>query len=75
MSANISTAAHEGKLFIVRQIVQAEPSAVNSKDEDDRIPLHWAASGGHLNITEYLLLNGSKVDAVDDVSGSFLSEC
>jgi hypothetical protein len=36
--------------------------------QDERTPLHWAASGGHLDITEYLILQKAQVDAPDDVS-------
>lgn len=32
-SLNISAASHEGKLFIVKQTVEANPAAVNSVDE------------------------------------------
>jgi ankyrin repeat protein len=32
--------------------------------------LHWAASGGHLDITEYLIQQKAKVDTTDDVSVS-----
>lgn len=97
-SLNISAASHEGKLFIVKQSVEANPNAVNTVDEvyflfpcrgpcwsklslytfvwfwltpvlqDERTPLHWAASGGHLDITEYLILQKAQVDASDDAS-------
>jgi ankyrin repeat protein len=36
--------------------------------QDERIALHWAASGGHDELVSYLLKNGSPVDDVDDVS-------
>jgi len=32
-SLNISAASHEGKLFIVKQSVEANPNAVNTVDE------------------------------------------
>lgn len=36
--------------------------------QDERTPLHWAASGGHLDITEYLIQQKAQVDASDDAS-------
>ena len=34
--------------------------------QDNRTPLHWAASGGHLDAITYLLANGAEVDKADD---------
>ena len=34
--------------------------------QDSRTPLHWAASGGHLDVVTYLLANGAEVDKADD---------
>ena len=39
--------------------------------QNKRTPLHWAASGGQTEITEYLLGLGVPVDEPDDVSLSF----
>ena len=32
------------------------------------MPLHWAASGGHVEIIEFLLKQGVPVDARDEVT-------
>lgn len=40
--------------------------------QDERTPLHWAASGGHLDITEYLIRQKADVDATDDVRCFYL---
>ncbi len=34
--------------------------------QDSRTPLHWAASGGHLDVVTYLLTNRAEVDKTDD---------
>ncbi|KAI7856371.1 prosome, macropain 26S subunit, non-ATPase, 10, isoform CRA_c [Circinella umbellata] len=63
---NIYTAAYEGKLFIVQQLIDKDISCLNEKDEDDRTPLHWACSGGHGDIVDYLISKGALVNAIDD---------
>ena len=104
---NIFTAAYEGKLFVVQQLIDKDTPALNEKDEvkkqfgtcffflsfflsffldlynlsffqknknkkDDRTPLHWACSGGHGDIVNYLISKGASVNAVDDVSNFIL---
>ena len=36
--------------------------------QNERMPLHWAASGGHTDIVKFLLDLGVPVDNKDDVS-------
>ncbi|ORY93990.1 ankyrin repeat-containing domain protein [Syncephalastrum racemosum] len=62
----VFTAAYEGKLFIVQQLIEKDASAATSRDEDQRTPLHWAASGGHANIVNYLLTLHVPIDALDE---------
>lgn len=38
--------------------VQANPKLADRRDHDDRLPIHWAVSYGHLDIV--LLLSASK---------------
>ncbi|KAI8379069.1 ankyrin repeat-containing domain protein [Radiomyces spectabilis] len=64
---NLYTAAYEGKLFVVQQLLENEPTAIESKDEDERNALHWAAMGGRLDVVEYLLNEGANVNAADDL--------
>ncbi|KAI8339276.1 hypothetical protein BC941DRAFT_269111 [Chlamydoabsidia padenii] len=65
---NIYTAALEGKQFVVQQILEKEPNALNGHDEDERTPLHWASSGGHDALVLFLIEKGADVNAKDDVS-------
>ncbi|KAI7890678.1 prosome, macropain 26S subunit, non-ATPase, 10, isoform CRA_c [Mucor mucedo] len=62
-------AAYEDKLFIVKQMVEKDPSLVQSVDEDGRTALHWAASGGHASIVEYLMNKGAIVNNPDKDAG------
>ncbi|CEP09250.1 hypothetical protein [Parasitella parasitica] len=61
----IQQAAYEGKLYIVQQMVEKENSLVNSFDQDGRNALHWAASGGHADIVNYLIAMGAIVNSQD----------
>ncbi|KAF9977262.1 hypothetical protein BGZ73_006523 [Actinomortierella ambigua] len=62
----IHTAAFEGKLDHVQSIVQQDKNAILKKDEDERQALHWAASGKHLDIVEFLLEHGAPVNEKDE---------
>ncbi|XP_065883611.1 poly [ADP-ribose] polymerase tankyrase-2-like [Dysidea avara] len=59
-------ACKEGNIEVVRKLVNQ--STVNSRDTGGRksTPLHFAAGFGRQEVVEYLLDNGSKVDAKDD---------
>ena len=48
--------------------MQANPKLANLKDDDERLPIHWAVSYGHLDIA--ILLSGVK-DFDPDVEVSF----
>ena len=49
---------------------QANPKLATQKDDDDRLPIHWAVSYNHLPIVELLV---SRKDFDPDVQVSFLS--
>ncbi|KAI8989477.1 26S proteasome non-ATPase regulatory subunit 10-like protein [Pilobolus umbonatus] len=59
-------AAYEGKLFIVQQMIDRDASLLYKQDEDCRGALHWASSGGHVDIVVYLLNKGVSINAQDD---------
>ncbi|CCH41444.1 Ankyrin [Wickerhamomyces ciferrii] len=48
-------AARDGKILTVKGLVAENPKLVLKKDLDERVPLHWAASFGHLEIVSVLL--------------------
>ncbi|KAG4094270.1 prosome, macropain 26S subunit, non-ATPase, 10 [Neocallimastix lanati (nom. inval.)] len=64
---SIFLAAYEGRFNEVKALVEDNNKIVNSKDEDERTPLHWAISGSKVDIAEYLIKAGSDVDAEDEV--------
>ncbi|KAI9598322.1 ankyrin repeat-containing domain protein [Syncephalis fuscata] len=51
---------------LVRLTLADNPSLAKTKDEDQRIPLHWAASSGQEEAVRLLLALGSDVNAVDE---------
>lgn len=54
------------QLNVVRSLLNANPSILNSVDSDDRTALHWAAASGGLNIARELLTrDGIEVDKKD----------
>ncbi|KAF8947555.1 26S proteasome non-ATPase regulatory subunit 10 [Haplosporangium gracile] len=65
---SIHTAAFEGQFGLVKQLLQQNKTALISKDEDERQPLHWAVSGKRLDIVEYLIQQGAPVNELDEVT-------
>ncbi|KAK8126303.1 ankyrin repeat domain-containing protein [Apiospora kogelbergensis] len=54
----LHAAAREGKLRVVESLLNADPKQARKKDDDGRLPLHWAASSNQLEIV--LLLSQQK---------------
>jgi 26S proteasome non-ATPase regulatory subunit 10 len=50
---------------------QANPRLATQKDDDERLPIHWAVSYNHLPIVELLV---SRNDFDPDVQVLFLSQ-
>lgn len=44
---SIHTAAFEGQLGLVKQLVEQDKKAITTKDEDERQALHWAGTGNN----------------------------
>ena len=61
----IHDAAKAGDLAKVQALIAADPASVNSRDENERTPLHSAVGAGHLEVAEFLLQHGADVNAVD----------
>jgi ankyrin repeat protein len=67
ISDSIFKSSLDGKIQIVRRLVQEDPSIVKLKDEDLRQALHWACTGSHSNVAEFLISQGAPVNAEDEV--------
>ncbi|KAF2486797.1 ankyrin repeat-containing domain protein [Neohortaea acidophila] len=62
----IHAACREGQTQKVDSLLHAEPRLVSRRDDDDRLPLHWASSYNRLPIVELLSEHrGFDVDAQD----------
>ncbi|KAL2118940.1 hypothetical protein VTJ04DRAFT_5899 [Mycothermus thermophilus] len=63
----IHEAAREGKLAVVESLLQANPRLAQLKDDDGRLPIHWAVSYNHPDIVSLLISQkGFDPDAEDD---------
>ncbi|KAF5618694.1 ankyrin repeat-containing protein [Fusarium sp. NRRL 52700] len=59
-------AAEKGNTKIVKLLLGTESNIVEAQDREGKIPLHFAALGGHVETLELLIRNGSKVDMSDN---------
>ena len=62
----IQDAAKDGNLDKVKALVQANPKLVTSKDAEGKTALHWAATGGHKEVVQFLLDSKADVHAKDN---------
>ncbi|CCA73881.1 related to 26s proteasome subunit p28 [Serendipita indica DSM 11827] len=61
----VQQAAQENKLGLLRALLETNPEALDSLDDDGRTPLHWAASVGAKEIVQFLLGMKAQVDKPD----------
>lgn len=47
---------------VVESLLNANPKLVNRRDEDDRLPIHWAVSYNHLPIVQLLIASTKDFD-------------
>lgn len=59
-------ATNEGKIDIVRTILNAKPECVHAKDEDGYTPLHRACYNNNIELAKLLIQYGADVNAVTD---------
>jgi len=64
----IHEAARDGRTLVVESLLNANPKLVDRKDDDERLPIHWATSYGHLGIA--ILLSAGKTFDPDVQDGS-----
>ncbi|KAJ5226794.1 uncharacterized protein N7469_006800 [Penicillium citrinum] len=62
-------AAREGKNQVVESLLNANPKSAFQKDEDDRLPIHWAVAYNQLPIVEQLVAVKNFDPDVEDGSG------
>jgi ankyrin repeat protein len=60
---DIIKAVKIGNLALVKEILESEPSLLESEDPDGTRPLHFACWKGHTEIVEYLLDQGADITA------------
>jgi len=58
-----------GNLVRVRELIDSNPQLVNTKDSSGRTPLHWASSGVHFEVMQFLVARGADVN-LKDLSGT-----
>ncbi|KAF3764910.1 hypothetical protein M406DRAFT_98306 [Cryphonectria parasitica EP155] len=69
----IHAACREGKLSLVQSLLNVDPKLSQRKDDDGRLPIHWAASANQLDIVQLLAEEkGFDVDVQDDMGWTAL---
>ncbi|KAJ3403875.1 hypothetical protein CcCBS67573_g06458 [Chytriomyces confervae] len=64
-TGTVQQAAFSGALSTVRSLIEAQPTSIKGL-VSQQAALHWAASGKHVNVAEYLIEKGADVNALDD---------
>ncbi|ODM21959.1 hypothetical protein SI65_02803 [Aspergillus cristatus] len=65
----IHEAAREGNVQAVESLLSANPKLARTKDDDDRLPIHWAVSYNRLPVVELLVSQKNFDPDVEDGSG------
>lgn len=60
---SIHDAAKKGNVAKVRRLLKAAPGLVNIRKRNGETPLHLAAKGGHMAVSELLLASGAEISA------------
>lgn len=53
--------AYEGKLSLVKKVVQENEEEVLKKDKNQRTAVHWACSSGQHAVVDFLINQGAQV--------------
>ncbi|KAJ2719300.1 hypothetical protein GGI07_005294 [Coemansia sp. Benny D115] len=73
--SNIWTAASEGDIERVRELLLADKTLANSKDQNGYTPMHAAASWKHIELLKYLIESGGDVNICDSDGDTPLHIC
>lgn len=65
----LHAAAREGKVTIVESLLNADPKQARRKDDDGRLPIHWATSSNQPEIVQLLAQQKQFDPDVEDDSG------
>ncbi|PMD55646.1 ankyrin [Hyaloscypha bicolor E] len=65
----IHEAARDGRTAVVESLLAANPKLAEKKDDDERLPIHWAVSYGHLDIAVLLASRKNFDPDVQDGAG------
>ncbi|MCJ1322088.1 hypothetical protein MMC15_007433, partial [Xylographa vitiligo] len=65
----IHAAARDGRRNVVESFLNANFRLANQRDDDDRLPIHWAVSYNHQNVVELLVSRRDFDPDVKDGSG------
>ncbi len=68
----IHLAAANGRLDLVKTLIQIYPNLIDVKDNSHRTALSWAAAQGHDEIVAFLIKNGADLDHIDSNNYSAL---
>jgi len=72
VAADIHDAAAEGDLARVEDIVSGDAAQLEARSERNELPIHVAATGGHVDVVSFLLDAGTPVDAGDNENSTAL---
>ena len=59
---DIFEALGKGDIPAVRALIEKSPELLDARDADGRTPLHYAASGGNVELIAYLIDKGAKIE-------------
>ena len=65
-AAPIHRASETGDLAKVQALLEKEPNLVNAKGDNGKVPLHFAAAKGHVDIAALLIAKGGDTNAKDE---------
>jgi len=58
--------ALNGDVLSVKEMVMSKPVCIKTKDDSGRLPLHWAVSKGHTELSAWLLDQTKEADVPDE---------